>query len=148
MFICSNFGIFELSNSSVQLLSHVQLFVTPWTAARQASLSITNSWSLFKLVSVESVMPSNYFILSLPLLLLPSIFPSIMVFSNESELQGNFKRSFCWQWANVRKDTGHVVGKEFCFQYVISFHSHSPIVLFDVLFFLSLPSFSPSFSPL
>ena len=58
----------------VQLLSHVQLFMTPWTAACQASLSITNSWSLFKLMSIESVMPSNHLILCHPLLLLPSIF--------------------------------------------------------------------------
>ena len=67
--------------SSVQSLSHVQLFVAPWTAARQASLFITNSWSLLKLISIESVMPSNYLILCRPLLLLPSIFPSIRVFS-------------------------------------------------------------------
>ena len=70
--------------SSVQLLSSVQLFVTPRTAARQASLSIANSRSLPKLMSIESVMPSNHFILCHPLLLLPSIFPSIRVFSNES----------------------------------------------------------------
>ena len=69
--------------SSVQLLSHVQLFETPWTAARQASLSITNSQSSLKLMSVESVMPYNHLILCCPLLLLPSIFPSIRVFSNE-----------------------------------------------------------------
>ena len=69
---------------SVQSLSPVQLFATPWTAARQASLSITNSWSLFKFMSIESVMPSNHLILCHPLLLLPSIIPSIKVFSNES----------------------------------------------------------------
>src|SRR5574340_712478 len=74
------------SVSSVQSLSHVQLFATPWTAARQASLSITNSWSLPKLMSIESVMPSNHLILCRPLLLLPSIFPSIRVFSNASAL--------------------------------------------------------------
>ena len=74
------------SISSVRLLSHVWLFVTPWTAARQASLSITNSWSLLKLMSIESVMLSNYLILCRPLLVLPSIFPSIRVFSNESAL--------------------------------------------------------------
>ena len=73
-------------SQSVQLLSHVQLFVTPWTADFQASLSITNSWSLLKLMSIESVMPSNHLILGCPLLLLPSIFPSISVFSNESVL--------------------------------------------------------------
>ena len=68
--------------SSVQLLSHVRLFETPWTTARQASLSITNSRSLLKLMSIESVMPSNHLILCCPLLP-PSIFPSIRVFSNE-----------------------------------------------------------------
>ena len=73
--------------SSVQLLSCIRLFVTPWTAARQASLSITNSWSLLKLMSIKSVMPSNHLILCHPLLPLPSIFPSISVFSNESVLR-------------------------------------------------------------
>ena len=71
--------------SSVQSLSHVRLFATPWIAARQASLSITNYQSLLKLMSIESVMPSNHLILCRPLLL-PSIFPSIRVFSNESAL--------------------------------------------------------------
>ena len=73
--------------SSDQLLSHVWHFAATWTAARQASLSITNSRRLFKLMSTESVMPSNHLILCHPLLLLPSIFPSIRVFSNESVLQ-------------------------------------------------------------
>ena len=72
--------------SSVQLLSCVQLFATPWTAACQASLSIANSQSLLKLMCIELVMPSNHLILYLPPLLLPSIFPSIRVFSNESAL--------------------------------------------------------------
>ena len=72
--------------SSVHLLSCVRLFMTPWTATRQASLSITNSQSSFKLMSIELVMPYNYLILCRPLLLLPSIFPSIRVFSNESIL--------------------------------------------------------------
>ena len=72
--------------SSVQLLSRVQLFATPWTAARQASLSITNSRTLPKLMSIESVMPSNHLILCRPLLLLPSILPSIRIFSHESAL--------------------------------------------------------------
>ena len=72
--------------SSVQSLSHVRLLATPWTAARQASLSITNSQSLLKLMSIELVTPSNHLILCHPLLLLPSIFPSIRVFSNESVL--------------------------------------------------------------
>ena len=85
-------GIPSVEFSSVQLLSCVWLFATPWTAARQASLSITNSRSLLKLMSIESVMPSNQLILCCPLLLLPSIFPSIRVFSNESAL--------CIMWPN------------------------------------------------
>ena len=67
-------------------VSHVWFFATPWTAARQASLSITNSWSLFKFMTIKSVMPSNHLILCHPLLLPPSVFPSIRVFSNESAL--------------------------------------------------------------
>ena len=74
------------SVSSVQLLSRVWLLATPWTVARQSSLSINNSQSLFKLMSIESVMPSNHLILCHPLLLLPSIFPTIRVFSIESVL--------------------------------------------------------------
>ena len=73
--------------SSVQMLSCVQLSVTPWAAAHQTCLSITNSQSLFKLTSIQSVMPSNHLILYCPLLLLPSIFPSIWVFSNDSLLR-------------------------------------------------------------
>ena len=84
--------------SSVQLLSHVQLFVTPWTAARRASLSITkNSRSLIKLVSIESVMPSSHLILCCPLLLPPSIFSSIRIFSYESIL--------CISWPNYWAST-------------------------------------------
>ena len=78
--------------SSAQLLSSVQLFVTPWTAAHQPSLSIANSQSLLKLMSIELVIPSNHLILCRPLLLPPSIFPSIRVFSNESVL--------CIRWSN------------------------------------------------
>ena len=77
--------VWERQFSSVQLLNHVQLFATPWTAARQAPLSITNSWSLLKLMSTELVVPSNHLILC-HLLLPPSIFLSIGVFSNESVL--------------------------------------------------------------
>ena len=72
--------------SPVQSLSHVQLFVTPWTAACQASLSITNSWSLLRLMPIGSVVPSSHLILCRPLFLLSSILPSIRVFSNESVL--------------------------------------------------------------
>ena len=76
----------QVSIESVQSLSHVQFFATPWTSARQASLSTSNSQSLLKLMSIESVMPSNHLILCHPLLLPPSILPSIRVFSSESVL--------------------------------------------------------------
>ena len=81
------FSLMRPFQCSVQLLSHVRLFATPWIAARQASLSITNSWSPHKPMSIKSMMPSNQLILCCPLLLLPSIFPSIRVFSNESALR-------------------------------------------------------------
>ena len=81
---CSSSLIIQFS--SVQLLSRVWLFATPWIAARQASLSITNSWSSLRLMSIESMMPSSHLILCHPLFLLPSIPPSIRVFSNESTL--------------------------------------------------------------
>ena len=80
--------------SSVQSLCPVRLFATPWIAAHQASLSITNSQSLLKLTSIELVMPSKYLILCCPLLLLPSIFPSIRVFSSESVLRIRWPK--CW----------------------------------------------------
>ena len=96
--------------SSVQSLSHVRLFGTPWTAACQASLSITYSQSLLKLMSIELVMPSNHLILCHPLLLLPSIFPSIRVFSNESVL--------CIRWPNPSKHT----------------HTHNGLYLLKILF--------------
>ena len=91
-------SISSVQFSSVQSLSRVQLFETPWPATCQASLSITNSQSLLKLMSIESVMPSNYLILCCPLLLLPSIFPSIRVFSNESVLDIRWPKywSFCF----------------------------------------------------
>ena len=93
---------------SLQWLSRVQLFVTPWTTALQASLSITNSQSLPKLMSTESVMPSNHLILCRPLLLLPSIFSSIRVFSNESVLHirwpkyWSFSFSISPSWMNIQ----------------------------------------------
>ena len=86
--------------SSVQLLSHVWLFANPWTAACQASLSITNSQSLLKLMSIELVMPSNHLILCRPLLLLPSIFPGIRVFTDESVL--------CIRWPKYCSFSFHI----------------------------------------
>ena len=87
--------------SSVQLLSHVRLFVTPWTATCQASLSITNSRSLLKLMSIELVMPSNHLILCCPLLLLPSIFPSIRVFFNKSVLHIRWPKYWSFSFSTV-----------------------------------------------
>ena len=84
--IYQNLTVTNRQFSSAQSLSRVELFATPWTAARQASLSITNSWSLIKLMPIQSVMPSSHLILCCPLLLLPRIATSIRVFSNESTL--------------------------------------------------------------
>ena len=92
--------------SSVQSLSGDRLFVTPWTAAHQASLSITNSQSLPKPISIESVMPSNLLILCHPLLLLPSIFPSIRVFSNESALRIRWPK-YCSFSFNISPSNEH-----------------------------------------
>ena len=88
-----------LGFSAVQSLSRVQLFVTPWTTARQASLSITNSQSLLKLLSIESVMPANHLFLCHPLLLLPSVFPSIRVFSNESTLRMSWPKYWSFSFS-------------------------------------------------
>ena len=103
---------------SVQLLSRVRLFATPWTAARQASLPVTNSRSSPKPMSIESVMPSNHLIFCRPLLLLPSIFPSIRVFSNESALcirwpkywsfSFNINPSNC-TWKHQARSTGEIM---------------------------------------
>ena len=84
---------------SVQSLSHVQVFVTPWTSAQQVSLSITNSHSLLKLMSIELMIPSNHLILCCPLLLPPSIFPSIGVFSNESVLHVKWPKDWSYSFS-------------------------------------------------
>ena len=87
VYVQVNANSYSVQFSSVRSLSYVWLFVTPWTAAQQASLSITNSWSPPKPMSIKSMMPSNHLILCRPLLLLPSIFPSIRVFSKEAALR-------------------------------------------------------------
>ena len=103
--------------SSVQSLSHVQLFATPWNVARQASLSITNSLSLLKFMSIELVMPSNHLNFCHPLLLPPSIFPSIRIFSNESVL--------CIRWP-----------KYWSFKFSISpSNEHSGLISFRIAWF-------------
>ena len=91
----------------VQLLCRVQFFVTPWMVARQASLSIPNSQSLLKLMSIESVMPSNHLILCHPLLLLPSIFPSIRVFSNEPVLHIRWPKYWSFSF-NISPSNEHL----------------------------------------
>ena len=102
--------IFHVSSyseiSSFQSLRCVWLFAIPWTAARQASLSITNSWSSPKPMSIESVMPSNHLILCRPLLLLPSIFPSFRVFSNESALHIRWPKYWSFSF-NIRPSNEH-----------------------------------------
>ena len=85
--------------SSVQSLSHVQVLVTSWTGAHQASLSITNPWSLLKLMSIASVMPSNHLILCYPLLLPPSIFPRIRIISNESVLHIKWSKDWSFSFS-------------------------------------------------
>ena len=92
--------------SSVQSLSRVWLFATPWTTAHHASLSFTNCWSLPKPMSIESVMPSNHLILCCPFLLLPSIFPSIRVFSNESALRIRWPKNCCFSF-NISPSNQH-----------------------------------------
>ena len=96
------------SFSSVQLLNHVWLFAIPCTAARQASLSITNSRSLLKLMSIELVMPSNHLILCCPLLLLPSIFPSIRVFSNELVLRIRWPKYWSFSFSISPSNSGMI----------------------------------------
>ena len=92
LYLLRHQGKFQVKDEALQSLSHVQLFSTPWTAALQASLSVTNSQSLLKLMSMESVMPSDHLILYHPLLLPPSIFPSIRIFSNEVVLRGRWPK--------------------------------------------------------
>ena len=107
----------ELKISSVQLLSRVQILVIPWTVARQASLSITNSWSLLKLISIKSVMPFNHLILCHSLLLLPSIFPRIRVFSNESIFRIRWPKhwSFSFNISPSKEYSGTICFRIDCF---------------------------------
>ena len=94
-------NVLYIGFSSVQLLSRVQLFVTPWITAHQASLSITNSRSSLRLTSVESVMPSSHLVLCRPLLLLPPIPPSIIVFSNESTLRMRWPKYWSFSFSII-----------------------------------------------
>ena len=134
--------------SSAQSLSHVRLFATPWTAAHQASLSITNSRSLLKLMSIESVMPSNHLILCHPLLLLPpSIFPSIRAFSNESVLCIRWPKywSFSFNISSSNEHPGLISFRMDCldllaaqgiFKSLLQHHSSKASILQHSAFFL------------
>ena len=149
--ICRNHSMqepltFPVQFSSVQSLSHVQLFATPWTAARQASLSITNSWSLLKLMSITPVMPSNL-ILCRPLLLLPSIFPSIRLFSNESALRIRWPKYWNFSFSispskehpgliSFRMDWLDLLAVQGTLKSLIQHHSSKALILWCSAFFI------------
>ena len=133
--------------SSVQLLSNVQLLATPRTAARQASRSITNSWSLLKLMSTKSVMPSNHLILYLTLLLLPSIFPSIRVFSNELVLHIRWPKYWSVRFSispsneysgliSFRMDWLDLLTVQGTLKSLLQHHSSKPSILWHSAFFI------------
>ena len=138
--------------SSVQSLSHVRLFETPWTAARQASLSITNSWSLLKLMFIESVRPSNHLILCHPLLLPPSIFPRIRVFSNESVLCIRWPKYWSFSFSispsneyslliSFRMDWFDLLAVQGILKSLLQHHSSKASVLWCSAFFMVQPSY-------
>ena len=133
--------------SSVQFLSHVSLFATPWTVAHQASLSITNFQSLLKLMSIKSMMPSNHLILCHPLLLTPSILPSIRVFSNESVLcvrcpkywSFGFSISLSYEYSVLiafRIDWFYLLSVQGDFKSLLQHHSSEASILQHSAFFL------------
>ena len=133
--------------SSVQLLSHVRLFMTPWTAARQAFLSITNSWSPPKPMSTELVMPFNHLILCCPLLLLLSIFPSIRVFSSESVLRIRWPKYWSFSFSispsneysgliSFRMDWLNLLAVQGTLNSLLQHHSSKPSILTCLAFFI------------
>ena len=133
---------------SVQSLSRVQLFVTPWTAACQASLSITNSQSLLKLMSTEPMIPSNHLVLCCPLLLLPSIFPSIRVFSNDSILHIRWPKYWSFSYSispsnkysglmSFRMDWFDLLAVQGTLKRLLQHHSSKASVLQHSAFFMS-----------
>ena len=132
--------------SSVQFLGIGQLFVTPWAAAHQASLSITNSYSLLKLMSIELVMPSNHLILCHPLLLPPSIFPNIRVFSNESVLHIRWPKHWSFSFSispsnehpgliSFRMDCLDLLAVQGTLKSLLQYHSSKPSILWCSAFF-------------
>ena len=136
-----------LALSSVQLLSCVWLFETPWTATHQASLSITNSWSLLKFMCVESVMPSNHLIICRPLLLLPAIFPSIRVFSNKSVLRIRWPKYWSFSFSispsneysgliSFRMDWLDLLAVQGTLKHLLQHHSSKTSILWHSAFFI------------
>ena len=131
----------------VQSLSLVQLFLTPWTVARQASLSFTISWSLLKLMSLELVVPANYLIFCCPLLLLPSIFPSIRVFSNESALWVRWPKYWNFSFTispsneyseliSFRTDRFDLLAVQGTFKSLLQHHGSKAFILWHSAFFI------------
>jgi len=136
-----------LQFSSVQSLSRVRLFVTPWITARQASLSITNSWSSLKLTSIESVMQSSHLILCRPLLLLPSIPPNITVFSNESNLPMKWPKNWSFSFSispsnehpgliSFRMDWLDLLAVQGTLKSLLQHHSSKASILWSSAFFI------------
>ena len=139
--------ILQFVFSSLQLLSCVQLFVTPWTAACQASLCITNSWSSVKLMSIESVIPSNHLNLCHPLLLLPSIFPIIRVFSDKSVLCIRWPKYWRFSFSispsdehpgliSLRMDWLDVLAVQGTLKSLLQHHSSKASILWHLAFFI------------
>ena len=139
--------ILQFVFSSLQLLSCVQLFVTPWTAACQVSLCITNSWSSVKLMSIESVIPFNHLNLCYPLLLLPSIFPIIRVFSNKSVLHIRWPKYWSFSFSispsnehpgliSLRMDWLDVLAVQGTLKSLLQHHSSKASILWRLAFFI------------
>ena len=140
---------------SVQSLSRVWLFATPWTTARQASLSTTNSWRLLKLMSIESVMPSNHLILCHLLLLLPSIFPRIKIFSNESVLHIRWPKYWSFSFSSIspsneysrlislRIDWFDLLAVQGACKSLLQYHSSKALILWHSAFFMVQLSIHP-----
>ena len=135
----------ETLETSIQSLSHVQLFATLWTGAHQAFLSITNSRSLLKLMSIESVMPSNHLILCRPLLLLPSIFPSIRLFSSESVLCIRWPKYWSFSFSPSNEYSGLIsfrmgwldlLAVQGTLKSLLKYHSSKPSILWRSAFFI------------
>ena len=150
-----------LQFSLVQLLSHVQLFATPWIAAHQASLSITNSWSSLRLKSIELVMPSSHLIFCRPLLLLPPIPPNIRVFSNESILRMRWPKYWSFSFFSIRPSNEYpglisfkmdwldLLAVQGTLQSLLQHHSSKASILQHSAFFtvqLSHPYMTPRFN--